>query len=125
MIQPDYIEILGPTEAPPRTNFPRGYMAGNLAGPGDLLGGDQIANAIADAFDKAIQGGPAGSKERTDRTEFFSDVLSKTGQKFVTSPKGVATMNDLKGTVRSSIMTISIPLFIAGLAVGYLLGSRK
>lgn len=125
MIQPDYVEILGPAQAPPRTNFPRGYMAGNLAGPGDPLGGDPIATALAEAINKTIQGGPAGSKERADRTEFFSDVLSKTGQKFVASPKGQETIETVKGSVQKSVMTISIPLFVVGLAVGYYFGSRK
>lgn len=127
MIQPDYVEIVGPIQAPPRTNFPRGYMAGYLAGPGDNLplGGDPIANALAEAINKTIQGGPAGSKERADRTEFFSDVLSKTGQKFVASPKGQETIETVKGSVQKSVMTISIPLFVVGLAVGYYFGSRK
>ena len=120
MIQPDYIEIEGAIVMPPRTNFPRGYMAG----PTDPLSSaatDPLAQAISDSINKMLQGGPAGSPERKDRTEFFSDILSLTGQKFVASPKGKEALDN----VQSSFLKASIPLLVIGLAVGYFIGSRK
>lgn len=120
MIQPDYIEIEGPFPMPPRKNFPRGYMAGP-SDPTASLATDPLSQALSDSMIKVLQGGPAGSPERKDRAEFFSDVLSLTGQKFVASPKGKEALDNLQGT----FLKVSIPLVLIGIAVGYMIGSRK
>lgn len=122
MIQPDYVEILGPVEGPPPRNFPRGYMAGRyLAGPTDPL-----ADTIADSLNKLITGGSdPNAPGRKERVEFYSDVLNLTGQKFVASDKGKQTMSDLSGSIQKSILTASIPLLVIGVAIGFYFGSRK
>ena len=79
---------------------------------------DPFADQIATAINNALQGGPQGSPENKQRVEFFSDVLNLTGQKFVASDKGKATINN-------AIYGIVVPLTLVGFVAGYLLGKRK
>ena len=50
--------------------------------------------------------------------EFFSSVLSRTGEKFVASPTG-------KETVNKALFTIAVPAFLFGVLAGYLYLRRK
>ena len=122
MIQPDYIPIESTNPPPPRTNFPRGYMAGSLAGnPADPL-----VEPIAKALNDMIMGGSdPNAPGRQDRVAFYSDVLSQTGQKFVASDKGKETVANLSGSVQKSILTASLPLLVIGVAIGFYFGKRK
>ena len=91
--------------------------ARNLRGHA-LAGTDPVSDALASAINEALQGGPKGSKERADRTEFFSDVLSMSGQKFVASPKG-------KDAISRAVFGIVLPLALVGFVAGYYFGKRK
>ena len=98
-------------------HYPYGIGGRHLAGPADPLA-DQISAAI----NNALQGGPAGSPQRKDQTEFYSDVWSLTGQKFAASEKGKKAIDD---AVRGAAYGVVVPLALVAFVGGYLLGKRK
>lgn len=99
------------------TQYSQSTAGRHLAGPSDPL-----ANQIADALNNAFQGGPQGSAQNKERVEFFSDVLSKTGEKFVESPKGKAALSDTAKQVGYGVV---VPLSLVAFVAGYLLGKKK
>ena len=98
------------------TQYPYGIGGRHLAGPDALL--DPLADKISDTITLALQGGPEGSPQRKNQTEFFSDVLSLTGQKFVASEKGKKAIND-------AVYGMIVPLSLVAFAAGWFIGSRK
>lgn len=102
-------------------HYPYGIGGNHLAGIDDQFV-DPIAEKIANKFNEALQGGPAGSPQRKDQTEFFSDVLSLTGQKFVASEKGKKAVDE---AVRGAAYGVVVPLALVAFVGGYLLGKRK
>jgi hypothetical protein len=91
-----------------------------LNGPYSLSGSpaeDALANSIATIFANALNTsviGKKGTAERTDRTDFYSDVLSLTGQKFIASPAG-------KDTVQKVTLLGLGGGAVVGLLLGYVL----
>jgi hypothetical protein len=85
----------------------------SLAGPTDPIS-DQIATTI----NNALQGGEPGSPQNKQQVEFFSDVLSLTGQKFVESDKG-------KKAINNAIYGMIVPLSLVAFAAGWFVGRRK
>ena len=83
-----------------------------------LAGTDPLADALSSSINDMLQGGAPGSKERTDRTEFFSDVVSLSGQKFVASPKG-------KAAIRDALFGFVVPAALVAFAAGYLVAKRR
>lgn len=103
------------------TQYPYGIGGRHLAGLDDQFI-DPVADKIATKFNEALQGGPEGSPQRKTQTEFFSDVLSLTGQKFVASEKGKKAIDE---AINKSVYGIALPLALVGFVAGYLLGKRK
>lgn len=85
----------------------------SLAGPTD-----PIADQISTAINNALQGGEQGTPENKQRVEFFSDVLSLTGQKFVESDKG-------KKAINNAVYGMIVPLSLVAFAAGWFVGRRK
>ena len=83
-----------------------------------LAGADPIADQIAATINNALQGGAPGSPENKQQVEFFSDVLSLTGQKFVESEKG-------KKAINNAIYGMIVPLSLVAFAAGWFVGRRK
>lgn len=103
------------------TQYPYGIGGRHLAGLEEKLV-DPIADKIATQFNQILQGGPEGSPQRKNQTEFFSDVLSLTGQKFVASEKGKKAVDD---AVRGAAYGVVVPLALVAFVAGYLLGKKK
>jgi hypothetical protein len=78
---------------------------------------DQIAAKINEAVFGSAAIDPA-APGAIARKEFYSDVLAKTGEKFVESPQGQATIK--KFTVYAFV-----PGLILGAIAGYWLASRS
>lgn len=94
------------------TQYPYGIGGRHLAG------NDPLADQIATTLNNALQGGEPGSNEYNQRTEFFSDVLSKTGQKFVDSDKG-------KQAINRAVYGVMVPLSLVAFVAGYLMGKKR
>ena len=77
-----------------------------------------IEDAVASAMKNAIMGGAPGSAQAKDRAVFYSDVLSKTADKFIATPGG-------KKALASVSWSVALPSFAVGLLVGYLLWKGK
>ena len=106
------------------TQYPYGIGGRHLAGPEGPPAAltDPLAQMISDKINNALQGGPKGSEQNKAQVEFFSDVLSLTGQKFVASDKGKKAIDD---ATTKAVYGILVPLSLAAFVAGYLLGSRK
>ena len=77
---------------------------------------DAVGKAVTSAMDVVL--GKPGTEGEKSRVEFFSSVLSRTGEKFVASPTG-------KETVNKALFTIAVPAFLFGVLAGYLYLRRK
>lgn len=106
------------------TQYPYGIGGRHFAGPNDPPASlaDPLTQMIADKFNTALQGGPKGSEQNKAQVEFFSDVLSATGQKFVASEKGKKALED---ATSKAVYGMLVPLSLAAFVAGYLLGKRK
>ena len=88
-----------------------------LAGPAE----DALANTLANTFAKAVTAsvtGKPGSPEEQQRIDFYSQVLAKTGSKFVASPEG-------KDTVNKALFFVAVPSLVLGLVAGYYLFRKR
>ena len=94
------------------TQYPYGIGGRHLAG------NDPLSDQIATTLNNMLQGGEPGSTEYNQRTEFFSDVLSKTGQKFVDSDKG-------KQAINRAVYGVMVPLSLVAFVAGYLMGKKR
>lgn len=90
-----------------------------LAGPLEDKLVESSSTALAKVLENTLLGAP-GSKSESGRIEFFSSVLSRTGEKFLVSPTGKATVN-------KALFAAAVPAFLLGLFAGYLLyhGRKK
>ena len=90
-----------------------------LAGPLEDKLVESSSSALAKVLEASLLGKP-GSKDEAGRVEFFSSVLSRTGEKFIASPTGKATVN-------KALFAAAVPAFLLGLFAGYLLyhGRKK
>jgi hypothetical protein len=92
-------------------------MYGQLAGPAE----DALANTLANTFAKAITAsvtGKPGSVEEKQRIDFYSRVLSQTGEKFVDSPSGQKVVN-------KTLYFVAVPALVLGLVAGYYLFRKR
>ena len=82
---------------------------------------DKLIESSSSALSKALEAsflGKPGSKDEKARVEFFSSVLSRTGEKFVASPTGTKTVN-------KALFGFAVPVFLLGVLAGYLWYRRK
>lgn len=84
-----------------------------MAGPSEDALTNAIATTFANALSASVTGAP-GTKQRETSVGFFSDVLAKTGEKFVETPGGKSTVN------KFLFLGIGGGVLL-GLALGYLL----
>ena len=92
------------------------YGSRSLAGPAT----DPISDAVANAITQAMTGGAPGSPERTDRTEFLSDVFDKSLEKYSASEVGQQTIS---GAIAKAVVPVTA-LSVAAFFIGYLIGKR-
>lgn len=78
--------------------------------------GGIIEDTVAKAVEAAITGKPGTEGEKA-RVEFFSSVLSRTGEKFLASPTG-------KDTVNRALVTVAVPAFLLGMFAFWLYSRR-
>ncbi len=93
------------------------YESRSMAGPAE----DALANTLANTFAKAITAsvtGKPGSVEEKQRINFYSRVLSQTGEKFVDSPSGQKVIN-------KTLYFVAVPSLVLGLVAGYYLFSKR
>lgn len=92
-------------------------MYGQLSGPAE----DALANTLANTFAKAVTAsvtGKPGSPEEAQRVNFYSQVLSKTGEKFIESPSGEKLVN-------KTLFFVAVPSLVLGLVAGYYLFRKR
>lgn len=77
---------------------------------------DVVSKAVSTTMDVAL--GKPGTEGEKARVEFFSSVLSRTGEKFLASPQG-------QGTVNKALYAAAVPAFLLGVLAGYLWWRRK
>ena len=104
------------------TQYPYGIGGRRMAGRSLAGVDDPVVNQIADALNNALQGGPQGSPASQERVEFYSDVMSKTGEKFFASEKGRKILTD---TANAAFFSISLPMALAAFGAGYLLAKYR
>ena len=89
----------------------------NLSGPVETQAAEALSNVLSKALAASVYGKP-GSPEQKDRAEFYSLVLSRTGEKFVVSEQGQKVVNKF-------VWFGVVPAFVLGLAAGYLLFKKS
>ena len=72
---------------------------------------DATAKVVSVAMEQVL--GKPGSAGEKERVEFFSSVLSRTGEKFLASPQG-------QGAVNKTLYAAAVPAFLLGALAGYL-----
>lgn len=91
-----------------------------------------LEDAIADKLNEAIFGSSKGgvldpqSPAALAKAEFYSNVLAKTGSKFVTSKEGAATVDKAIDKASTSLIIYGlVPGVLVGLGIGWFLFRRK
>lgn len=82
---------------------------------------DALANTLANTFAKAITAsvtGKPGTPEEKQRVDFYAQVLSQTGVKFIDSPTGEKLIN-------KTLFFVAVPSLVLGLVAGYYLFRKR
>ena len=93
------------------------YESRSMAGPAEDALANNLANVFAKALTASVTGKP-GSPEEKQRIDFYSRVLSQTGEKFVDSPSGQKVVN-------KTLYFVAVPALVLGLVAGYYLFRKR
>lgn len=107
----------GIQESDPHQRGQQHHQHHDMAGPLEDKLVESSSSALSKVLEASVLGKPGSAGEK-GRIEFFSSVLSRTGEKFIESPTGKSTLN-------KALFGAAVPAFLLGVLAGYLWYRRK